>query len=213
MNADAPSTAMSVWGRRLSYVAFFILAYLAWKADVFWNYYQFKQVCDAQGGLKVYKTLERGVGWEQATFPSLQGAQQQSRLVGVGFVRLKRGRYDPLQALGDGALIDVRYLGGPTLPATSYEMKPADLSRDVVYQVSSRLVDPIPEQQRTNLIAVEIQDTKTKTIHAVYNQLQFRWRTIPIWHWFGPIGTEGCPLSERGKYRKDVLFNQTIFRD
>lgn len=188
-----------------------VVGYFVWKADVLWNYFQFKQLCATAGGLKVHKKLQRGLGWEEVTFPSAQGAKYYSAIDGVGFVRFTRTKFDPFPDLEVGALIDVTYLGGPTAVEGSYSFRPADLSRPVVYQVSSKRVDPVPTQPRTNLISMTIIDAKTSNVLVTHNQFQFRWRTIPVWHWFGPGGTEGCPLSEGGEDRNRHPFTQSIF--
>jgi hypothetical protein len=203
----------NVWKKRFTILISLMLLWFVWKADVFWNYYQFKQLCAAEGGLKVYKKLERGRGWEQAKYSSFQGAQSISRYPGVGFVRHKRTEHDPLPELGLNSPIDITYLGGPYDVLVSYKVVPADLSREITYRKSSRLIDPMPEQSRTNLISLELEDAKTLRLLVAHNQFQFRWRTIPIWHWFGPSGTTGCPISEQSAGQNIQLFDQSILKD
>ncbi len=203
----------ALWTRRLFALLGIVLLWFMWKADVFWNYYQFKQLCAAEGGMKVYEKLEKGKGWAQTKYPSFQGAQSVSRYPGVGFVRHKRMEHDPLPELGLNAPIDIIYLGGPYAVLGSYRVVPADLTKEVVYQTSSRLIDPMPTQSRTNLISLEVKDAKTQAVLAAHNQFQFRWRTIPIWHWFGPAGTVGCPVSEQSAGQNIRFFDESILRN
>jgi len=212
MSGDAPLTARSVWGRRLSYIAFFVVGYSAWKADVFWNYYQFKKLCAAEGGLNVFEPLKKGVGWE-TVWPatSVSGSMSYaSQMPNVAFFRVKRTEYDPLPELGIGVPIDVRYLGGPPLPRGSYEFKPSDLSKAVVYQIVTDV-----QRERNDRISrflFEVREVGSQKVMLRSTQFRFNWRTIPIWHWLGPTGQTGCPLA--GYKLQDISqVNQVSFKN
>jgi hypothetical protein len=163
--------------------------------------------------LKVYEKLERGRGWEQKTFPSYQGARYYASMPNVGFVRFKRTEYDVLPELGVGAAVDVTYIGGATLPESSYTSSKADLTRPIKYFVEGDLLNPTPTQARTSRTTTSIVDAFNRKVLITQTQFQFRFRTIPVWHWFGPSGTVGCPLPEDGQYRRNGFFDQSMFKD
>ena len=201
-------------GKKILIAGAIVISYTIWKADVFWNYYQFKQLCAAEGGLKIFEPLGKGMGWQEKPNSTTDVAMwYASHMPNIGFFRVNRTQYDPLPELGLGEPIDVRYVGGPTLPSTSYEFKPSDLTRPVVYEIHTKVNDKTPENSRTNLVLFQVREAESQKVMLVYSQFQFNWRTIPYWHWFGPSGTTGCPLADDEGLRDIALINKTAFKE
>lgn len=187
--------------RYLSVAAGIAVMYGVWKADVFWHYYQFKQICAAEGGGQVFQPMQRNVGWETSRPASLQGALVLTKNIpNIGFVRIKRGPYDPMPELGEGGLLDVKYVSGETYSA-NIGFKASDLGLPIVYKYS--FDSSVDSDQRITRFFEEVRDAKTDALMVRNVQLEFHWRSIPIWHWFGPAGVTGCPLvhPETGNYQ------------
>lgn len=182
----------NVWKMRFTILISLTLLWFVWKADVFWHYYQFRQICAAEGGMQIMQPLKKNVGWEMQPPSSLQQALILTKAIpNMGFVRIKRGAYDPMPELGEGGLLDVKYVSGETYSA-KVGFKPADLNAPIVYQYFSD-VNREPDARISRFVQ-EVREVSTKKVLLRNTQLEFHWRSIAIWHWFGPSGRTGCPL-------------------
>lgn len=194
----------SSWRRTIKIAVSLLLVYAVWKADVVWHYVQFKQLCVAEGGLQSFEPLRKGVGWERISasaqvvngkripHTSLQQALILTKAIpNIGFVRTLRYPNDPLPELGDDGLMDVKYVTGTTYDA-KVGFKPADLSIPILYQYVSD--SSWNADQRITRFVQEVRDAATQKVFLRNTQLEFHWRSIPVWHWFGPAGITGCPL-------------------
>jgi hypothetical protein len=202
----------ALWTRRLFTLFGIVLLWFIWKADVFWNYYQFKQLCAAEGGLKVYEKLEKGKGWEVQSLGDSLSKIYSHTIPNASFFRAKKGIGFPPSDVPIGNLVDIRYLGGPTLPMSSYDVKAADLTVPITYRIVSDV-----QRENNNRVSrfwFEVRETQAEKPRLRYTQFRFHWRSIPVWHWFGPSGTTGCPIPEGiGKGNEDIdLINATAFR-
>lgn len=86
------------------------------------GYYRFKQYCEAEGGLKVYEPIKKGVG---LLAKDKDDAYSAALLKNIGFVRYKDE---------DGNFYDIRYIGGHPQHDSSYKRKPSDLSIILNYE-------------------------------------------------------------------------------
>jgi hypothetical protein len=86
------------------------------------GYYRFKQYCEREGGLRVYESLEKNVGWMADGHWEARAA---SLLNHVEFVRYRDKN--------DKKNYDLKYLGGDSQRNTSYEIKPEDISKVPIY--------------------------------------------------------------------------------
>lgn len=223
MSAPAQGkTTKPIWERPWLVAAWLLLGYLVWKADVIWNYVQFRQLCAEEGGLRVYEKLQKNVGWEQVTPRGFQAkASEQearwylSRMPNINFFRVPKANDFPPPLIPVGTLVDVRYLGAPALPSTSYSFHPADLSVQVIYQYDHDVDIRQKRGDRNARFWFEVREKETQKVMLRYTQFSFHWRTIPVWHWFGPTGTTGCPIPEgRGIGSVDInRINETAFKD
>jgi hypothetical protein len=200
------------WKKPLITITSVIALWFVWKADVFWNYYEFKQLCAAEGGLKVYEKLEKGKGWDLEQASEQVARSYLSRMPNIAFIRVPKANDSPPPLIAPGTLVDVRYLGAPALPTTSYSFEAADAALPVSYRIYSDAIDE--QDSRITRFWFEVRAKNTEKPMLRYTQLRFPWRTIPVWHWFGPAGTTGCPLSEVGSEGlKDLnLINETAFK-
>ncbi len=220
MSEPTKTMTRPAWKKRVMVAAWLLFGYLVWKADVFWNYYQFRQLCAAEGGLKVNEKLQKNVGWEEVVRPELGGQPGEqaarsylSRMPDISFFRVPKANDFPPPLIPPGTLVDVRFLGAPALPTTSYSFQVADLSIPVIYQIHRDAKDE--QDNRVTRFWFEVRERETQSVRLRYTQFRFHWRTIPVWHWFGPAGTTGCPVPEgTGKGLKDIeQINGTAFKD
>lgn len=210
--SDATIQKPNVWKKRLIMLISVVALWFVWKADVFWNYYQFKQLCAAEGGLKVYEKLEKGRGWE-LTWPSADEQNARfyiSRMSNIGFFRVPKANDFPPPAIAPDTLVDVRYLGGPTLPISSYSFQLADQAMPIKYQIATDVNRE--NSEHVSRYSFEVKDKETKKVFIRNDQFRYNWRTIPVWHWFGPKGQTGCPLPGYGSEDVESI-NKTAFKD
>lgn len=209
----APQQQRTLGQRLLRYVrnmVIFVLIWFAWKVDVFWNYYQFKQLCEAEGGLKVYEKLDKGRGWTVDKLFDSEAKFYAHTLTNAGFFRAQGGVGFVPNGAKEKDLVDIRYLGGPTLPMTSYNISIADLSQIITYKIFTGVGRE--RSDRVTRYWFEVRDVATTKVMLRSDQFRYNWRTIPVWHWFGPAGQTGCPLP--GYKSEDVeLINTTAFKD
>ena len=94
-----------------------------WISDIPIGYYQFKQMCKKDGGLRSYAKVEANVGWLAASKPDAQGIV--SSYPTVPFARFRAN---------DDSWKDVRYKGGNPWWDSSYEVSPADEAKKPRYR-------------------------------------------------------------------------------
>jgi hypothetical protein len=148
--------------RTLTKVAFFVLAVpvgiLAYFAPNIRGHYRFKEVCNAEGGLRVHQKLKRNVGWlvtgADPTWPLT--------LEHVAFTRGKN-RF--------GKVTDYRYLGGHG-PMWRNSEEPADLATSVAYEVRW-INEQVPNELRLHKYGYEIRDITTGGILARWYQFNY----------------------------------------
>lgn len=172
-----------------------ILGYGLWKADAFWNYYQFTNICAEQGGLVVFEKLEKGAGWASVNTAYDHNAKESAALMpNIGFYRAIKAKEPQPGSIEPGTLVDVRYLGGARVNNPSaFSVAPADLSKKIKYIEAA----PLSQREHGNRITrsvLEIQDAEIRKTLIRHTNFTFHWRTIPVWHWFGPAGTTECPI-------------------
>lgn len=134
------------------------LAVLAYFAPNIHGYYRFKQVCEAEGGLRIHHKLQKGVPWQTNSYGRYSVASHGV----VPFVRVIR----------DGQLLDMRYRAGPTGDDRSYDVVPADLSVSPTYElklVSERL----PDELRLGRFGYEVREIATGRLMVRWYQLGY----------------------------------------
>ena len=86
------------------------------------GYYRFKHYCETEGGLTVYKKLEKNMGWMADGY---HNARTVANLDHVDFVRYLDK---------DGEFYDLRYKGGHVGKKNSYDSVKSDLTKKVKYK-------------------------------------------------------------------------------
>lgn len=130
----------------------------AYFADNIRGYYRFKEICEAEGGLRVLHPLQRGVGWFS---PQRGGGLDAAAFRGVAFVRFQDA---------GGARMDYRYRAGPIRDLRSYQATPADESKPTIYEIRS-VNEGIPSERRTSRSGYEVTEIAT-------GRLMLRWYQI-----------------------------------
>ncbi len=143
--------------RRVVKVALAVLAipvaFFVYFAPNVHGYYRFKQMCEAEGGLRIYHKLQKGVPWQADPLTKYSAAAHQDL---VQFVRVEE----------EGQLRDMRRLG-PKGNRDSYQTVPANVSLAPVYEVRLTLQRP-PGEVRLNRASYEIREVDT-------GRLMVRW--------------------------------------
>lgn len=132
----------------LMIVPFLILLFFS---SNIYGYFRFKHYCSSEGGLRVYEKLERNAGWWAK---NKYYAQIAASLDGVGFVRYKEK---------NGALIDIRYIGGDLQSDDSFEAVPANELNGLAYNFQY-INENILNELRLGRSGYEISDYKTNKI-------------------------------------------------
>jgi hypothetical protein len=148
--------------RTLTKLAVLVLAVsvstLAYFAPNIRGYYRFKEICDAEGGLRVHQRLKRNVGWlvigGAPTWPLT--------LEHVAFTRGKN-RF--------GKMTDYRYLGGYG-PMWRNSEEPANLAIPVAYEVRW-INEQVPNELRLRKYGHEIRDITTGEILVRWYQFNY----------------------------------------
>ena len=167
----------------LSITLVMLLLFGWWIADIPIGYYQFKQMCEKEGGLRVLEPLEKDVGWE-VKYES--DAELPAQFDHVAFVRA--AEYET------GKLVDIKYLGGQQSFA-KYDKKPADLTKIVRYSVRDEVYKVygairLYRQDKT------IFDLRANRKVARYSQFAFQW-TNPERTLLGRSDSAVCPALNK----------------
>lgn len=145
--------------RRVVKVALMVLtvpvAVLAWFAPNIHGYYRFQEICEKEGGLRIYGKLRKGEGWLADKY----GRYDPASFEGVPFVRKPDSQ---------GRVVDYKFKGGRPGDDRSYEATPADPSIAVAYQIKTVVRQPVPGELRLDRSGYEVSDVST-------GQLLVRW--------------------------------------
>ncbi len=123
------------------------------------GYYRFKEICEAEGGLRVHQKLKKNVGWMVAAGSSPTWPLHFEH---VAFTRSTNSF---------GKLTDYRYTGGYG-PKWSHSETPADLTVPLVYEVVW-INDLVPGELQLQRIGYEIRDIATKAILVRWLQFNY----------------------------------------
>jgi len=176
--------------RNLVVLLIAIVGYGLWKYETFKGYYEFKQLCAKDSGLRVYEKVEKNVGWEAE---DLNKATSYQRLLNhVAFVRSPNDK---------GELVDVSYKGGEAWGLdSSYNMPPADLSKYTRYGIKST-THPEPGSRQLWKSVDEVTDLKTGKTAFRWVEYSYKWRhpDRPLGSLLGPSGKVQCPAEDEQK--------------
>jgi len=120
------------------------------------GYYRFKEICEKEGGLRVFHPLKKGAGWKAKKH---WGHLMAAHLEHVAFVRYV-----------DGAEYDIRYRGGLVGLDESYDISLADEKKPVVYELVA-INQSLAGETRTSRSGYEVREIAT-------GRLMVRWYQI-----------------------------------
>lgn len=150
-----------------------------WLADIPIGYYQFKQKCTKEGGLRVYAKVEPNTGWFGAHEVDAKAIVQSYPT--VPFARFRSD---------DGIWKDVKYKGGYG-SFSKYEVSPADETKKPRY----RRIDTLESVEAAIRLRKEIMTVSDESSNQVVFQTTrfiFTW-TNPENTLLGMSGTAECP--------------------
>lgn len=134
------------------------------------GYYRFKELCEAEGGLRVYHKLQKDVGWTVTPTDPIF-AEESARAI-ASFDHVQFARYTDKK---DGITYDLRYFGQrdnwrDKQNKSLYDRKLADLSKPVIYEWRD-INEHILGESRTSRSGNEVWGITSK-------QLMLRWYEI-----------------------------------
>lgn len=134
-----------------------------WISDIPIGYYQFKQVCEKEGGLRVYGKVEPNVGWVALSEPEARAiASSYSK---VDFVRYRTD---------DGTWKDVKYKGGNPWWSSSYEIVAKDETKKTRYRLEDKVESVINQVRLTRYVKTLIDESSNKPL-ITYTRFTFTW--------------------------------------
>lgn len=104
-----------------------VVGLAAWLADIPIGYYQFKQMCEKEGGLRSYANVEPNVGWWASSELDARGVVQ--AYPSVPFARFRSE---------DGTWKDVKYEGGYG-SFSKFAIRPADEVIKPRYRITEKV--------------------------------------------------------------------------
>ena len=99
-----------------------IMLLLSFASNIY-GYFRFQSYCSTDGGLRIYEKLEKNMGWWAK---DKYDAKIVSQLKNVDFVRYTEKK--------DGNAYDLRFMGGNPNEEVSYQIAPADFSKELTYK-------------------------------------------------------------------------------
>lgn len=134
-----------------------------WLSDLPIGYYQFKRICESEGGLRVYEKVEPNVGWIASNEPDARGIV--SSYSTVPFARFRSD---------DGTWKDVKYKGGNPWWSSSYEISLADESKKPRYRMAVK-VESVADAIRLTKYVRTLTDESSSQPVFIYTRFTFTW--------------------------------------
>lgn len=156
------------------------LSFLWWISDIPIGYYQFKQMCEKEGGLRSFSKVEPGEGW-WAKYQS-DARDIVSQYPTVPFVRYRAE---------DGSWKDVRYKGGNPRWSESYTITLAETSKQPRYRLNDKS-ESVINAIRLNKSVYTLSDELSNQAVFQTTQFTFTW-TTPKNTLLGRSDTVVCP--------------------
>ncbi len=151
-----------------------------WVSDVPIGYYQFRMLCEQEGGLKGFEKIDPSLGWEVSYL-------HEAKSVVSSYPSVPFSRYQT----EDGEFMDVRYQEGNPWWDSSYLIEPADYEEKIGYRPINKAVrvqDAIRLRKNVTILK-RLADDQVMFISTVFI---FTW-TNPKNTLLGMSGTAVCP--------------------
>lgn len=135
------------------------------------GYYRFKEICEKEGGLKVYQPLEKGVGWQTLEFSGASSAKYLLELSdGIEYVRFRTAKGEEFDLKRKSQARDS--FGNP-----SYEEIPSNSQFEPRYVYAEQQI-AFEDLPRTQHYKTTIAEASTKKILVQYQDFVYRPFTI-----------------------------------
>lgn len=136
------------------------VAVLVYFAPNIHGYYRFQQICEEEGGLRIYGKIRKGEGW----LADEHGRYDPASFEGVSFVRKPDSH---------GRVVDYRFKGGRPGDERSYEATPANPSIAVAYQIKTVVGQLVPGELRLERSGYEVSDVSTGQVMVRWYQFRY----------------------------------------
>jgi hypothetical protein len=150
MNESGKFIAKTIAG--IAFAAVFVGWYFS---DNIRGYYRFKELCETDGGLKVFHPLQKLVGWR-----ARKGDFSIAAVKNVAFVRY----------VDRGLEFDARYRSGLVSSERSYDISPAHEGEPILYELRW-INERLPDETRMGRSGYEVREIATE-------RLMIRWYQI-----------------------------------
>lgn len=146
------------------------------------GYYRFKSLCEKEAGARTFESLQPGVGWMVA------GGRPEETEFLVAFEEIAFVRY---RSEKDGNLYDVHRVPKLKVGDSSYVIRPADLSKTVVYEY--RVTQGrVKDEARLGISRAEVLNLQVSAV--VYSYTKFGYSKFdPDRTFLGAPSGEACP--------------------
>lgn len=165
---------------KLAIAGVFLLIFGWWISDIPIGYYQFKRMCEEEGGLRSNTQVKSGEGW-------LVKYESDARDIVSRYSTVPFARY----RADDGIWRDVRYKGGNPGWSESYTITPADESLRPRYRLQDKF-ELVADAIRLHKSIYTLNDELLNKIVFQTTQFTFTW-TVPENTLLGRSDTEVCP--------------------
>lgn len=143
-------------------IAITVLLFGWWISDIPIGYYQFKERCEKEGGLRAYEKAAPNIGWLAANEVDAKGVVQSYPT--VPFTRFRSD---------DGVWKDVKYKGGYG-SFSRYEVSPADETKSPQYRLRLE-VATVPDAIRLRKEVLTLSDGMSNQIVFQTTRFIFTW--------------------------------------
>lgn len=164
-----------------------------WLSDIPIGYYQFKRICEKEGGLRVYGKVAPNVGWSAAHEIDAKAIVQS--YPNVPFARFRSD---------EGTWKDVRYKGGYGA-FSAYDVSPADETKKPRYRRIEK-VERVEGAIRLRKNVVTVLDETSDQVVFQSTRFIFTW-TNPESTLLGRSDSVECP-----SYRQEATAIQNILK-
>lgn len=146
------------------------------------GYYRFKEICEKDAGLHIYRPLERNVGWT-VSGGKIYGTGFVVQFNEVAFVRYRNEK--------DGNLYDVFRAPKLKVGDPGYAQQPADVSKAAVYKFDVQTID-LPNEVRLGAQHFDVTDLRSGKAAARYSRFSYG-KFNPDNTILGAPSGESCP--------------------
>jgi hypothetical protein len=150
------------------------------------GYYRFKEICEKEGGLKVYQSLVKGEGWQLLDSTETSSAKYLLHVYdGIGFVRYRTAKGDEFDVTRQSQQRD-------SFGNLIYLESPSELALSPKYTyVEQRLI--VEDSERIQRYRTSISDFSTKKILVDYQDFVYQPFSVQ-WGYGGGIA---CSLQDK----------------